>query len=111
MSSILERFIFFLNIDAYHYSYNTQQPPFYGHHTGQPALAGTSSYEVDDFVGAKFYCPHALADGNQRIRIMEKILEFLRKLRADFCLDLEKNPVKDLQSFSGRFINRFFGFK
>jgi len=24
---------------------------------------------LDDFVGAKFYCPHALADGNQRIRI------------------------------------------
>jgi len=22
-------------------------------------------------VGAKFYCPHALADGNQRIRIRE----------------------------------------
>jgi len=26
--------------------------------------------------GAKFYCPHALADGNQRIRIREKTLEF-----------------------------------
>ena len=26
--------------------------------------------------GAKFYCPHALADGNQRIRITEKMLEF-----------------------------------
>jgi len=28
------------------------------------------------FVGAKFYCPHALADGNQRIRTREKTLEF-----------------------------------
>jgi len=28
------------------------------------------------FVGAKLYCPHALADGNQRIRIREKTLEF-----------------------------------
>jgi len=27
-------------------------------------------------VGAKFYCPHALADGNQRIRIRQKMLEF-----------------------------------
>ena len=27
-------------------------------------------------VGAKFYCPHALADGNQRIRIREKTLKF-----------------------------------
>jgi len=52
-----------------------QQPPFYGHYTGQPALAGTSSQELD-FVGAKFYIPHALADGNQRIRIREKTLEF-----------------------------------
>ena len=31
---------------------------------------------VEDFVGAKFYCLYALADGNQRIRIREKTLEF-----------------------------------
>jgi len=32
---------------------------------------------VEDFVGAKFYwCLHALADGNQRIQIREKTLEF-----------------------------------
>jgi len=30
---------------------------------------------MEDFVGAKFYCPHALAGGNQHIRIMEKMLE------------------------------------
>ena len=29
-----------------------------------------------NFVGAEFYCPHFLADGNQRIRITEKTLEF-----------------------------------
>jgi len=50
--------------------YNTQS---YSHYTGHPALAGIStratthvsisSYELEDFVGAKFYCPHALADG------------------------------------------------
>ena len=51
-------------------------PPFYGHYTGQPALAGTSSWELEAFVGAKFYCPHAFADGNQRIRIREKTLKF-----------------------------------
>jgi len=28
-------------------------------------LAGTSSYELEDFVGAKFYCLHALGDGNK----------------------------------------------
>jgi len=53
-----------------------QQPTFYGHYTGQPALAGTASKQPEDFVGAKFYGPHALADGNQRIRIREKTLEF-----------------------------------
>jgi len=53
-----------------------QQPPYYGHYTGQPALAGTSSYELEDFVGANFYCLHSLADGNQRIQIREKMLEF-----------------------------------
>jgi len=41
-----------------------QQPLFYGHYTCQPVLAGTSSYELEDFVGVKFYCPHALTDGN-----------------------------------------------
>jgi len=53
-----------------------QQPPFYGRYRGQPALASTSSQELEDFVGAEFYCPHALADSNQRIRIREKTLEF-----------------------------------
>jgi len=53
-----------------------QQPPFDGHYTGQPALAGTSSYELEDFVGSEFYCPHALADSKQHIRIREKTLEF-----------------------------------
>jgi len=35
-----------------------QQPSFHGHDT-----------KLKDFVGAKFYCPHALADGNQHINI------------------------------------------
>ena len=50
-----------------------QQPLF---HTGQPMLAGTSSWEQEDFAGAKFYCPHAHADSNQHIWIREKTLEF-----------------------------------
>jgi len=29
---------------------------------------------MEDFVGAKFYCLHALADNNQHIRIREKTL-------------------------------------
>jgi len=37
-------------------------PPFYGRHIGQPVLACTSSLELEDFVGAKLYCPHAFAD-------------------------------------------------
>jgi len=47
-----------------------------GHYAGQSASAGTSSFKLEDFVGAKFHCPHALADGNQRTRIREKTLEF-----------------------------------
>jgi len=31
---------------------------------------------MEDFVGAKFYCPHALVGGNQHIQIREKMLEF-----------------------------------
>jgi len=38
--------------------------------------AGTSSKELEDLVGAEFYYLHALADGNQRIRIRQKTLEF-----------------------------------
>jgi len=29
-----------------------------------------------DFVGAKFYCLHSVADGNQHIQVREKTLEF-----------------------------------
>jgi len=32
--------------------------------TGQPVLAGTPSSELEMFVGAKFYCLHALDDRN-----------------------------------------------
>ena len=39
-------------------------------------LAGTSSWELENFIAAKFYCLHALADVNYRIRFREKILEF-----------------------------------
>ena len=53
-----------------------KQTPFNGHYAGQSALAGISSKELEDFVHAKFYCPHALAVGNQRIRIRKKTLEF-----------------------------------
>jgi len=53
-----------------------QQPPFLGHYTYQPALSGTSSQELEDFVGVKFYSPHALADGKQHIQIRERMLEF-----------------------------------
>jgi len=31
---------------------------------------------MEDFVAAKFYCLHGLADGNQCIQIGEKTLEF-----------------------------------
>ena len=33
-------------------------------------------HDDDDFVGAKFYCPDAFADGNQHFQIGEKTLAF-----------------------------------
>jgi len=33
-------------------------------YTDQCVLAGTPSLELEDFAEAKFYCLHALADGN-----------------------------------------------
>jgi len=53
-----------------------QQPPFYSHYTGQPALAVTSSYELEDLLLQSFTArtAHALADGNKCIRIREEML-------------------------------------
>ena len=39
------------------------------------AIIQDNLHELEDFVGAKFYCPHVLADCSQRIRIREKTLE------------------------------------
>jgi len=50
-----------------------QQPPFYGQST---CVSWHLQLKLEGFVSAKFYCPHALAGGNQRIRIREKMLEF-----------------------------------
>jgi len=44
---------------------------------------------MEDFVGAKFYCPHALADGNQCIRIREKTLEFSSTVLSTLSLYLK----------------------
>jgi len=48
----------------------------------QPVLASTSSKELKDFVGAKFY----LADGNQCIRFREKTLEFSSRVLSTLAL-------------------------
>ena len=68
------------------YTLSQWQPLFYNHYTGQPALAGTSSEELGGFVSSKFYCPHALPGGNQRIRITEKTLEFSSTVLATLSL-------------------------
>jgi len=46
----------------------------------------------EDFVGTKFYCPHALADGNQRIRIREKTLEFSSTVLSTLSPNLRSTP-------------------
>jgi len=35
---------------------------FYGHYTGQSVSDSTTIKELEDFIGAKFYCPRILAD-------------------------------------------------
>jgi len=49
----------------------------------------------DDFVGAKYYCLHALADGNQRIWIREKRLEFSSTVLSTLSLypEVEENAI------------------
>jgi len=39
-----------------------------------------------DFVCAKFYCPHAVADGSRRIRIRGKTLEFSSTVSSTLSL-------------------------
>ena len=51
---------------------------FYSHYTGRLVLA--SYQELEDFAGAKFYCPHVLAYSVQHIWIREKMLEFFSKM-------------------------------
>jgi len=51
----------------------------------------TCELEQEDFIGAKFYCPHALVDGNQHIRIREKtalstLSPYLRTKFKPLCL-------------------------
>jgi len=50
--------------------------------------------EPEDLVGTKFYCLHALADGNRRFRIREKTLEFSQP-HSDF------NPLGDVGLHTG----------
>jgi len=44
---------------------------------------------MDDLVNANFYCLYALADGNQRIQITEKMLEFSSTALSTLSLYLE----------------------
>jgi len=45
---------------------NNQPTTISGHYTSQHALASsTSSEELEDFVGARYYCLHALANSSQ----------------------------------------------
>jgi len=37
---------------------------FFGHYVGKCVLADTSSQQLEDFVGANFYSPDAVADSN-----------------------------------------------
>jgi len=56
-------------------------PPLCFLQAGCPSCRPTNSVKalkakLEDSVDAKFYCPHALADGTQCIRIRDKTLQF-----------------------------------
>jgi len=48
--------------------------PFYSHYTEQPASAGTQSQELEDFLGAKFYSPHALVAATSAFGLGRRVL-------------------------------------
>jgi len=54
---------------------------------------------VEDFVGAKFYCLHALADGNQHVHIREKTLEFSSAVLSTLSPYTEKGITADVCQF------------
>jgi len=57
MVRLKQHFFSVIAVDMSHKSVTTfKLPPFYIHYTGQPALASTPSYELENFVGAKHYC-------------------------------------------------------
>jgi len=48
---------------------------------------------MDDLANANFYCLYALADGNQRIQITEKMLEFSSTVLSTLSLYLETEAI------------------
>jgi len=48
---------------------------------------------MDDLVNANFYCLYAVADGNQRIQITEKMLEFSSTVLSKLSLYLETEAI------------------
>jgi len=69
---------------------------------GQPALAGTSIQELEDFVGTKFYCPHALAGGNRRIRDYGEDTEVLNSVIYTVSIHTRTHPFNGLSSGTTR---------
>ena len=82
----------------------TNQPPFYGHYTGQRALASTS--KTGGFSWSKFYFPYALADGSQCIQIREKTLEFSWTVLSTLSVYLQHIDYKFIK-YSGIYYTVF----
>jgi len=62
----------------------------YRHYTGEPVMADTHTYELEDFVAAKFYCLQALADGIQCIWI--RFIRHREHCRfTDLCREADDN--------------------
>ena len=79
-----------------------QQPPFYDHYTGQPALRSTCIKEMEDFVGAKFYCLHAVADG-KKVKVIVVVICLKTTKMFNGCRNNEtKKSLKESVSQSVR---------
>jgi len=69
---------------------NTYAEATYNNHRLWPLYSVSQHLQLrtGGFCWCKVYCPHALADGNQRIRIREKTLEFSSTVLSTLSLYL-----------------------
>jgi len=69
-------------------------------------LAGTTSQELEDIVGAKFYCQYSLVDGNSQIWTKDNTLEFSSILNSvTYTVSIPCKSYHD-KHLTGKMVNR-----